>query len=172
MKISRHLDVITNPIDLKIIEGMVNVYNSARPWHFQGSTELRDVAFFFSDLTQSELNLFQKYIQPILNKEFGNTEFLFERAYINCQPPGIGGNWHTDGTNGITILYYPKSKVSCEYAGTEFEHHGVEKYIENSIIIFQAEHKHRAIAVTDFYRFSIAIKLNYKGERDETTIQI
>ena len=140
---------------------MINVYNSNRSWHFQGSNEKKSNPFFLSYLTQSELNLFQKYLQPILDANYPTQKFILERAYINCYPPSIDTDWHTDGENGITILYYPFNNNNFENSGTEFEYHGVEKYIENSIIIFPAELKHRAQGhtVPNAYRFSIAFKL-------------
>ena len=161
MKILRYLNVINDQNDLDHVQKMINMFSSNRSWHFQGSTSDKDVAFFFSNLIQSELDLFYKYFNPIIQKEY-NFNLELERAYINCNPPMVGGQWHTDGDNGITILYYPLTKFKFgDQGGTEFEHHGVEKYIGNSIILFPAELKHRALEhqISNAYRFSIAIKL-------------
>jgi hypothetical protein len=162
MKIQRFFNVINDQTDLQQISEMVSVFNSKRSWHFQGSSKDSKLAFFISYLSQDELNLFSKHLHQYLVQYEPNVQFVLERAYINCNPAHVGGDWHTDGTNGITLLYYPNTEFDFNsYGGTDFEHHGIENYIKNSILIFPAESSHKAVAhkIDGAYRFSVAIKL-------------
>ncbi len=162
--IKRHTNAIVNQQDLNQIKEMIDSYNSNRYWQFQRSKSESTTSFFISYLNDYEIKLLYRNLFSFVERYDDNSKLKLDRAYINCYPAYTGGDWHTDGDAGITVLYYPNTDLNFDSeGGTEFEHHGVEKYIKNSIIIFPANHSHRALEHTmqGKYRFSIAVKLKY-----------
>jgi len=157
----------TNVIDQDNLQSVLDLVSvsSSRPWHFQTSLSNSYNTFFISYLNQTEIDCVIPLLKPSLDRYSPNGEFILERAYINCHPSFSSGEWHVDGNNGLTLLYYPPTVFNFgDKGGTDFELHGEEKYVPNSLIIFPAWWNHRAVehTVPGAYRFSIAVKLKDK----------
>jgi hypothetical protein len=135
-----------------------------RNWIIQSSTGDGDTSFFYSEINQNEVNCFEKYFGPLVQeyiKENNITnQIFFERAYINCHPCYHPGSWHIDNESGLTLLYYPISKVNFKKEGGTAFKDFTQYYVENSLLIFPAnmlhmatEHSHKGI-----FRYTVAFK--------------
>jgi len=160
MKIKRYLDVI-DPTAHKSIE--MSIYR--KPWTLGGQAKDSNYRFFGTDLDQNDKDFFLKALRPFIDEfitENNITEkIILQRSHINCNPAYHPGDWHIDWPNGFTVLYFPVSEFDIgEGGGTEFEEHGYEPYIPNSLLIFPGYIKHRSCQHTNpgTFRFSIAFK--------------
>jgi hypothetical protein len=85
------------------------------------------------------------------------------RMYINCFAPSENPYFHTDGDPGdITFLYYPTKEWQLNDGGeTQFlinnEIYGVTP-VPNRMVYFDASILHRATALRNKHRFTVAIK--------------
>lgn len=164
MKIKRYTDVIKSIDDLEHIEDLL----STRLWIIQSSNSDNRTNFFMSYLDQVEVNFFEQQFRTIISeytRENNIDKFDFERAYINCHPCGHPGNWHIDGDNGFTLLYYPLSKTDFGTEGaTAFKDKGICYYKNNSIVIFPANIEHMATEHShkSTFRYTIAFKFQIK----------
>ena len=82
--------------------------------------------------------------------------------YINCFAPSERPYFHTDGSDGITMLYYPQEKWEPDDGGeTQFYVDGEIRGIvpqPNRLVYFDASILHRATSFRSVHRFTIAIK--------------
>jgi Rps23 Pro-64 3,4-dihydroxylase Tpa1-like proline 4-hydroxylase len=90
----------------------------------------------------------------------------FYRMYINCFSPREIPYFHTDGSNGVTLLYYPQYDWKPDDGGetqifVDDNIHGVVP-ISNRMLMFDARMLHRATTFRDRHRFTIAIKYEEK----------
>jgi Rps23 Pro-64 3,4-dihydroxylase Tpa1-like proline 4-hydroxylase len=108
-----------------------------------------------------------EYIYKLLKRKTLETfEFLkplnLYRMYVNCFAPGEQPNYHIDGDQGYTLLYYPNLEWSLNDGGsTEFnlddQLQGIHP-VPNRIAIFDANILHRATSFRNRHRFTVAIK--------------
>ena len=87
---------------------------------------------------------------------------LLYRMYINCFSPREIPYFHTDGPNGVTLLYYPQYDWKLDDGGetqilVDEDIRGIVP-VSNRILMFDARMLHRATTFRDRYRFTIAIK--------------
>ena len=101
---------------------------------------------------------------------------MYKRVYINAHPANQPGSWHTDDKEGFhTALWFPDmgdiwpSVTYHEEGGFEVEQYGVVRYQANSLVVFPAHYRHRALNHERIgkMRFSVAIKLGARNERRE-----
>jgi len=92
------------------------------------------------------------------------------RVYVNLHPTGENhsGKFHVDFDHSgqynevITALYYPYD-WDKKYAGdTEFEDGTIVDYKKNRLVLFDADHPHRAMSHTNknLFRYTVAFKMN------------
>jgi hypothetical protein len=85
------------------------------------------------------------------------------RVYSNLHPSGENhsGDWHEDG-NQITALYYPMKWDNKYGGGTEFKDGTVVDYVENRLVLFDANKTHRAMPHTNknLFRYTVSFKMN------------
>ena len=100
---------------------------------------------FFSNLSP----IWQK-IDPV--------SIVRSKANLNMKTPThVESAFHSDVDNCITAIYY----VNTNNGYTEFESNGMKvERIENRIVIFDSNEKHRAVTTTDTAR-RVVINFNY-----------
>jgi hypothetical protein len=160
MKIKRHLNAI-DPSAHKSID--MSIYN--KQWNLGGQGKDSTFKFFGTVLEKHETDFFLNALSPFIDefiKENNITDkIMLQRSHINCNPAYHPGDWHIDWPNGFTVLYFPIPESDFgDEGGTDFEGHGYEPYIPNSVLIFPGYIKHVACQHTKvgIFRFSIAFK--------------
>lgn len=90
------------------------------------------------------------------------TEHPFDRMYVNCFAAGESPDYHVDGRQGYTFLFYANQKWNLKMQGeTQFlidnQITGVLPY-SNRMVQFDATLRHRATSFTNRHRFTLAVK--------------
>lgn len=107
-------------------------------------------------ITYKSINNFLSKCEPLQNK-------TIIRAYVNLFIPRENANFHVDGKEGMTLLYY---------ANTDFDLNegGETKFLSNNntllsvlplpgrIVVFPAESNHTASSFKNKHRFTVAFK--------------
>ena len=84
------------------------------------------------------------------------------RMYVNCFSPRELPYFHTDGPNGVTLLYYPQYNWKLDDGGetqivVDENILGIVP-IPNRMVMFDANLQHRATTFRNRHRFTVAIK--------------
>lgn len=164
MKIERYYDCFSYLENERIL-GILHTDN----YGIQKSYEKSNLLFFLKHLNKEEISFFWSHLKIFFIRytekhNIDADQLYFERVYVNCHPAFHPGDWHRDGEEGLTLLYYPDNEVDFKNeGGLEIEGHGVESYVPNSLIIMPAEVLHRAQIHTIIgqIRFSVAFKMIY-----------
>ena len=103
-------------------------------------------------------NLFRSELDEIVDV----TEHPFDRMYVNCFAPNEVPDYHVDGKQGYTFLFYVNQRWNLKMQGeTQFlinnQITGVLPY-SNRMIQFDATLRHRATSFTNRHRFTLAVK--------------
>ena len=107
--------------------------------------------------------LFEHKTMPLMIEKYPKAHIY--RMYVNCFAPSEQPNFHIDtddGSDGVTMLYYPNKRWKLEQGGeTQFYMNGEIRGIvpkPNRLVYFDAKILHRATAFRNRHRFSVAIK--------------
>lgn len=113
-----------------------------------------------------EDNIYKIFQNAIRNKLPALASLDCYRCYVNCFSPSENPYWHTDGLEGVTLLYYPKQPQSWnmdEGGETQFF---INKEIKgilpmpNRMVVFDATILHKATCFRNSHRFSLALKFS------------
>lgn len=85
------------------------------------------------------------------------------RAYVNLFAPGEYANYHTDGDEGTTLLYYANLEYDINEGGeTKFlsENNTLISVlpVPGRVVFFSADYKHTASSFKNKHRFTVAFK--------------
>tara|TARA_B100001996_G_scaffold290073_1_gene230266 strand:+ start:452 stop:961 length:510 start_codon:yes stop_codon:yes gene_type:complete len=84
------------------------------------------------------------------------------RMYINVNFSNDKPNFHTDGDEGLTFLYYPHTKWKLNDCGeTQLylkDHIYCVLPLPNRMVVFDASILHRATSFRNGHRFTVAVK--------------
>ena len=106
--------------------------------------------------------------QNVINQKISQVlPYNLYRSYINCFSPLENPYFHTDGDNGLTLLFYPNKEWSLNDNGETqiLLKNQVDQIvgifpIPNRMLVFDASLLHRATSFRDKHRFTIAFKYN------------
>tara|TARA_R100001591_G_scaffold48297_1_gene58974 strand:+ start:113 stop:574 length:462 start_codon:yes stop_codon:yes gene_type:complete len=92
-------------------------------------------------------------------KEKLNLDHKLLRSYVNCYPPQIGGNFHSDDGD-YTYLFFPDESENIEKLGDlQFKDGPTVSYKTNRLVVFDAKLHHKAKQnLTNQLRHTIAWK--------------
>ena len=119
------------------------------------STEGADNYFFASDTSNHSTH---DFLLKYFNNKF-NLDYKKIRGYVNCYPPQIGGDFHTDDGD-YTYLFFPDNYKNIDKLGDlQFKDGPTISYKTNRLVVFDAKLLHKAHKnQTDKMRHTIAWK--------------